>query len=79
MIITENVLLTISVAALTALPPTLMALATWRQGRTIIEKTIEIHTSTNSNLAALTKTLEVAQEKISGLENMIAELNKQKE
>lgn len=45
----------------------------------IIEKAAEIHMLTNSNLSKVTESLNVALEKISGLEKMVASLNTAKD
>lgn len=44
----------------------------------IIEKAAEIHTLTNSNLSKVTASLDVALEKIAGLEKMVVSLNEAK-
>jgi hypothetical protein len=41
---------------------------------TVIEKAVEIHTLTNSNLSKVSSALEVANQKISGLEAMVGSL-----
>ncbi len=78
-------------AAIAAIPPTLVGCAAlWQavlnagaarvtDGKTdsIIRKADEIHTLTNSNLAEVTKTLQVANEKISGLEQLLGALKVQ--
>jgi hypothetical protein len=68
-------------ATIAALPPTILALATWRQSRkntekadTIISKAEEIHTLTNSNLAEVKAELATANGKIEGVEKVIAAL-----
>lgn len=45
----------------------------------MMEKTTEIHTATNGTLSALNKSLEVAMEKISGLEKLVSTLEKPKQ
>lgn len=45
--------------------------STERKADNIVEKTIEIHSMTNSNLTKVTEALSVALEKISGLEKLI--------
>jgi hypothetical protein len=85
---TVSDLTVIFAAAIAAVPPTLLGVATlWQaitnaasarvtDGKTdaIIRRTDEIHTLTNSNLAEVTKTLQVANEKISGLEKLLGAL-----
>lgn len=46
---------------------------------TIIEKAIEIHTLTNSNLSKVTESLNIALEKISGLEKLVTSLTAAKQ
>ncbi len=46
---------------------------------TVIEKAVEIHTATNSNLSKVTAALDKALEKISGLEKMVALMNRAKD
>jgi len=50
--------------------------ATAAKADTIIEKAAEIHTLTNSNLSKVTAALEVANEKIQGLEKLMASMVK---
>jgi septal ring factor EnvC (AmiA/AmiB activator) len=78
-------------AAIAAVPPTLTGLAalllailnrssaqmTDTKTDSIIRKADEIHTLTNSNLAEVTKTLQVANEKISGLEKLLGAMTPQ--
>lgn len=45
----------------------------------LIEKTVEIHTLTNSNLSKVTAALDAANVKIEGLQTMVANLLKDKE
>lgn len=53
--------------------------ATNRKADVLIEKTAEIHTVTNSNLSAVTKNLELALQKISGLETDVARMAREKD
>jgi len=116
---TETTISTIVVAICAALPPTILALASLRQGKknheaaivvqkqvatndkktdtlmaqsaeistiaqkievndkktdALIEKTTEIHTLTNGNLHVVTRELATANEKIQGLERLMARL-----
>ena len=48
--------------------------ATSTKADTIIEKAVEIHTLANSNLAKVTAALEVANEKIVGLQKLITSM-----
>lgn len=78
---------TVQLALIAAVPPTIAAMAalavsihngmkaaeTGKKADTIIEKAAEIHTLTNSNLSAVTKSLEVAQARIDGLEKLVAQ------
>ena len=48
--------------------------ATDRKADAIIEKTAEIHTVTNSNLAKVTAALDVAKERIEGLQKLVGQM-----
>jgi hypothetical protein len=68
------------IAILTALPPTLMAYASLRQGKRnevvagkIVAKTDEIHILTNSNLTKVKLELELAKEEIKDLQCILLE------
>lgn len=76
-------------AILTALSPMIVAIAAaaavmWQASHNataqsnkteaLSRKTDEIHTLTNSNLASVTSALQVANEKISGLEKLVASM-----
>jgi len=77
---------TVQLALITAIPPTIAALAallvglqnrakatdTSKKVDAVIEKAVEIHTLTNGTNSVLQKSLEVAQEKIAGLEALIS-------
>ena len=54
-----------------ALSSRLVVEATSRKADVIIEKATEIHTLTNSNLSRVTEALNLALERISGLEKLI--------
>ena len=78
----DQVLTTLIIAFFASLAPTIAAFAalivsrgTDKKTDGLIHTTTEIHTLTNSNLAAVTGALAVALEKISGMERMIATLN----
>ncbi len=67
-----------------AVPPTLVAWATLRQSKansdkadTIIGKATNIAVQTDGQMTKVMSALQVANEKIAGLENLIAEKNKQ--
>lgn len=49
-----------------------------RKADDIIQKAVEIHTLTNSNLSKVTASLEVANAKIDGLQAMVTEMTKAK-
>lgn len=53
-------------------------LSTDAKANTIIEKAIEIHALTNSNLSKVTAALDVALARIEGLEKLVASLNEAK-
>jgi len=55
-----------------------IAAETSAKASTILEKTVEIHTLTNGNLSKVTTALETANEKIAGLEKLMAALAQQK-
>jgi hypothetical protein len=66
------------VASITA---AILAFAAWRKSLengaksdTIIQKAVEIHTLTNSSLSALASQLAVAQQKIDGLDKLVAQM-----
>ncbi len=68
-------------ALIVAVPSTILACATLivgvrnsRKTDTVIEKAAEIHTLTNSNLSKVTTALEVANEKIEGLQRLVAQI-----
>lgn len=70
---------TVLLAAIAAIAPTIAAIAAVfigvrnsRKSDVIIEKAAEIHTLTNSSLSKVQSSLEVANEKILGLEKLIA-------
>lgn len=70
-------------AVLAAVPPTMVAWAALRQSKrnagkadVLIEKAVEIHTLTNSNLTAVKTALEVANAKIEGLQKLVEAQNK---
>ena len=76
-----NLISTVVIAGLAAIPATILAYATLQKSKDnekksdiIIEKAAEIHTLTNSNLNAVTQSLKVANEKINGLERLMAEM-----
>ena len=78
----------ITTAVITAVPPTVVALAGLIQGRrnekkaaeakevtdTLVKKTDEIHTLTNNNLSKVSEALNVANTKIEGMEKLVAAL-----
>lgn len=68
----ETLVVAIVTAVLTALPPTILAIASLIQGRKIIHKADEIHTLTNSNLTKVTADLALATKRIEILEAFIA-------
>lgn len=49
-----------------------ISLKNLRKADVIIGKAVEIHTLTNSNLSKITSALDVANEKIAGMEKLIA-------
>lgn len=70
---------TVILAIIASMAPTLMALAALavsfrnlKKSDVIIEKAAEIHTLTNSTMTKLQSSLEVANEKIIGLEKLIS-------
>lgn len=70
---------TVVLAIIASLAPTLMALAAFvvsihnsKKSDVIIEKAAEIHTLTNSSLSKVQSALDVANERIIGLEKLIA-------
>jgi hypothetical protein len=81
------------IAILAAIPPTLMALAAFRQGKintvmaekaevkadSIIHKADEIHTMTNSNLTKVNADLEMANKRVESLENLIKSMAEPKQ
>lgn len=80
---TDSTIITVVTIVLAAIPTTIASLVALKKANstdakadTLIEKTAEIHTLTNSNLSAVNKTLAIANEKIVGLEKMVSELVK---
>lgn len=78
---TEATVVPIVVAIIISLPPTLVALAGLLQGRRngasadrLMTKTAEIHTLADGNLTRVSTALDVANEKIVGLEKLMAQL-----
>ena len=81
--IDNQTLATIAVAFVAAVPPTIVAFAALRSSRLnsakadqLIDKTTEIKTQTDGQLTKVMGSLAVANEKITGLEKLIAEKNK---
>jgi 5-bromo-4-chloroindolyl phosphate hydrolysis protein len=81
---TDATIVTIVSAIIGAIPATLVAYAALKKAEvvekksdTIIEKAVEIHTLTNSQLSKVTAALEVANEKIQGLEKMLTKVEGQ--
>lgn len=79
---TDQTTQTLIIAFFASLAPTLAVLVTLvvslsngRKANSLQETTTQIHALTNSNLAKVTAALDVALEKITGLQNMIATLN----
>ncbi len=62
----------ILIAIIVALPPTLTALAAFKQGIKISKKTDEIHELTNSNLTSIKAELAIANQEIADLKKFIA-------
>lgn len=76
---TETTIIALVASALAALPPSLVAWAALRATKengvkadSLVEKTTEIHTLTNGSLSKVQASLETANEKISGLEKLVA-------
>lgn len=80
-----SVLVTIVIAIIAAIPPTLLAWGAMREAQNgnkkvdavsdkadiVIDKAVEIHASTNSNLAKVVAELESAKKQIEGLTNLL--------
>jgi hypothetical protein len=60
------------VALIAALPPTLMAMATFQQRRRIVKTVDQVHTLTNSNLSRVLTDLKLANDRIEKLEKLIS-------
>jgi hypothetical protein len=87
-----QLMVALMIAAITTLPPTIMAYAAYQQGQTnedrveetkvlakdIVEKTDQIHVLTNSNLTALKVDLENANRQIADLQLMVIRLVEEK-
>ena len=80
--INETALTAIIGSILSAIPATIIAWATLKQGRANAEKaqeinvkTDQIHTLTNSSLAKVQSALAVANEKIEGLEKLVGQMS----
>jgi len=75
----------LAIALTVAAAPTLLALGSFmqslRNGKktdALVVKTDEIHVLANANLAKVTEALNIANQRIAGLERMIGELGKDK-
>lgn len=76
----------IVVAAFAAIPPTLVALAGLRQGRSnhqqgaeLATKTDEIHVLTNANLTKVTADLALANQRIADLEQLVSAMHQRQQ
>lgn len=85
----ENTLVTIVGAIITGIPPTLVALAAYRQGvrnevkakentQAVLVETDKIHELTNSNLTKVKSDLMAATSQIEELQTLVATLVEQK-
>ena len=79
---TETTWVTAVIAAIAAVPPTIVAWATLRQSKlnagkadVLVQKADEIHTLTNSNLTRVTAELALANDRIAKLEELIGRMS----
>lgn len=85
---TDATIITIVTSVLAAIVPTIAAMAALQQSKknaetaeksdkkveAVAEKIVEIHTATNGNLSKVTTALDVANQKIDGLQVLVATL-----
>ncbi len=92
LIISDTTFATVTVALIASIPPTIAATAALIQGMknankadimakkadVLVETSEKIHTLTNSTLTEMTSKLQVAMEKISGLEKLVTALSNER-
>lgn len=83
---TDATIITVVTIILAAVPTTIASLIALKTANknglkadALIVETAKIHTLANNNLSAVNKSLEIANEKINGLQTLVAELAKTRE